>query len=142
MSEDTEKSKNDATKFLWQRELEQLRHEAREKGHFRETLHYPDGKIPLSAALEYIDEYLARPEIMTALSNVGIRKEMRDDDVELWGEFTTFLRLRQPTSPDRSPYLSIKIRRLACGEYSDSSDPKLIHAILVNSTFFYDDRDV
>ncbi|WP_281827532.1 hypothetical protein [Jannaschia rubra] len=130
MSEMDPASTNPTTRYPWQEELEQLRQEAKEIGHFRSELRYPNGKIPLSAALAYIEEHAARPEIMAALSNVGLREWMEDDDADLWGEFKTYLRLRQPTVPDRSPYIGSRIRALACGEYKSVSDPRLIEALL------------
>ena len=142
MPEDKIDKKDPAPKYPWQRELEQLIRDIDEKGIRPTVLRYPGGKIPLSAALDFIEEHMARPEIMKVLSNVGLREWMRDDDAELWSEFTTLLRLRQPTSPDRSPHLGILARAMACGEYSGISDPKLIEAILSDKKFFFDDRNV
>jgi hypothetical protein len=142
MPEDRIEQKVPAQKYPWQRELEQLIRDREEKGIRPTVLRYPDGKIPLSAALDFIEEHMARPEIMKVLSNVGLREHMKDDDLDLWRAFKTFLRMRQPTSPDRSPHLGVLARAMACGEYTGASDPKLIEAILRDKKFFFDDRNV
>lgn len=129
-----------APRYPWQEELKQLLDEFKQKGRAREYTHFPGGKIPLSEALAWIEEHAKRPEIMTALSNVGLREWMRDEDDELWREFTKYLRLRRPTAPDISPYVGISARRLACGEYTGSNDPRLISKSLANR-FIADDRD-
>jgi hypothetical protein len=70
-TEDTEE------RYPWQAELEALRKDAEEKGHYREPVRFPDGKIPLSEALAWIDEHARRPEIMAAWSSVGLREAKR-----------------------------------------------------------------
>jgi len=120
-------------RYPWQAELEALRKEAEEKGHYREPVRFPDMKIPLSEALAWIDEHARRPEIMAAWSSVGLREEIPDEAYDFAMEFNTFLRLRRPTVPDMSPYLGILARRLACGEYSSPSDPELVAALLRKS---------
>jgi len=141
MYDDVREYRGFETKYGWQRELDQIIQKAKDLGHYREAIKYPNDKIPLSAALAYLDEHIARPEIMTALSNVGLREQIHDADADLWIEFKTFLRLRQPTSPDRSPYMGIYARLLACKEYSGTSDPRLIERLLLKTTKIYDDRN-
>ena len=127
--------------YPWQAELEALRKEAEEKGQYRAPIYFPDGKIPLSEALAWIDENARRPEIMAAWSSVGLREEIPDEAYDVIREFKTFLRLRRPTVPDMSPYLGILARALACGEYSSTSDPNLTADILKDTKFIADDRN-
>jgi hypothetical protein len=126
--------------YPWQAELEALRKETEEKGHYREPVRFPDGKIPLSEALAWIDEHARRPEIMAAWSSVGLREEIPDEAYELILEFETYLRLLRPTVPDTSPYLGIPVRRLSHGVYSSPSDPELVAALLRKS-IIADDRN-
>lgn len=127
-------------RFPWQEELKQLLDEFKENGHAQEYTYFPNGKIPLSEALAWIEEHAKRPEIMAALSNVGLREQMKDEDDDLWREFTTYLRLKRPTNPDISPYVSISARRLACGEYQGIADPQLVDKLLADRQKIVDDR--
>lgn len=131
-----------AERYPWQEELTQLRDELKQNGRAREYTHFPGGKIPLSEALAWIEEHAKRPEIMTALSNVGLRESMRDEDNEIWGDFTTYLRLSRPTVPDIRPYAGIEARELACGKYAGLTDPEIVARLLAKKQISDDQNEI
>lgn len=124
--------------YEWVKDLDRVTRQSKfEHGKMTRVSELP--KVPLSLALQVMEEAASRVEVMEAYASASPAGQIPDREKHLLIWHNEYLRHKYGNRPDPIKAITVAMRNLANGVYKGLSDPALI-GHLTGLNFVVDDR--